>query len=121
MESCALNINSASSVEFLDPEGASKIEFAGFSHAIFEYVFRMSVKKRGTVENVVLLAYRETIEGIIDRMARVSVKKNGRRFFFYVYAVAKVHNLQNYEIIGRSILMDGHIRMPDYEMEMLWL
>ena len=92
----------------------SFIEFGAFSNEVLEHVFRLLCEERGALGSIVISAEEETEKGILDRMARVDV-------FFYVFAESSTfHHFREWKLTGRSVLIEGPIRMPDYDKEMIW-
>lgn len=102
------------------------IEFGGFSNAVLEYVFRLPCEERGTIKSIVCSPEVEIENGKMDRIARVNVvfKVGGFRkphFFYIVAESSSYHAFREWKVIGRSILMEGRIRIPDSEREITWL
>ncbi len=103
----------------------SFIEFGAFSNEVLEHVFRLLCEERGALGSIVISAEEETEKGILDRMARVDVffgrGKSRKPFFFYVFAESSTfHHFREWKLTGRSVLIEGPIRMPDYDKEMIW-
>lgn len=96
------------------------VHFAGFMNAVLEYLFRLSREMRGDVDCVVYMSAHETEKDVLDRCARVHVKRNGKSYFYYVMATASLQALQEWKVIGRSHAIEGSIRVPDCEKEMIW-
>lgn len=105
---------------------ADTFYYAAFTNCIQEYVFSIPREVRGSVESIGLYPYlnpRRTetpSEEIVDRVACVCVRKGGRDYYFYVFAEVHPGLQEEWKITGRSFLMEGELRSPDYEKEMIW-
>lgn len=102
------------------------MEFGSFSNAVLEHVFSLSREERGVIDKIVISGEVENEQNTTDRIARIDINFGVGKFrkshFFYVIAgTGTFHAFRQWKVIGRSILMDGPVRMPDYENEMIWL
>lgn len=110
----------------LRSKSSTFMEFGGFSNAVLEYVFRLPHEGRGIISSIVCSPEVESENGTLDRIARINVNFGVGGFrkphFFYIVAKSSsYHAYKEWKVIGRSILMDGRIRMPDSEREITWL
>lgn len=97
------------------------MEFSAFTNVVLEHIFNRRKEDRGLVEAIIWSVAMETGEDLVNRVARVSIDKNGERCFFYVLAQTTVRALKEWKVVGRSITMHGALRMPDFENDMIWI
>lgn len=96
------------------------VSFGGYANAVLEHVFAIPREERGFVERIVYYGGSIYEEGVFDRIARVDVQKDNKQYSFYVFTETKAFAAREWKVTGRSVLLDGSTRLPNFDTEMLW-
>lgn len=103
--------------------GADAVLCGAFMNEVLECVFIIPRESRGMVERIVPYFRVSVLPQDTDfayRAARVHFLKDQEQFYFYIFAQSRKTDYQKWKILGRSVALNGPIRMPNYETEMYW-
>ena len=102
----------------IEAKTSNTIREGAFLNAIHEYVFRLPRENRGLVDRVVMYNTIREDKIVATRCARVHVIKEGKKYYFWIFAEAWTNDHMEWKIIARSRYIEGtRIRQPNYQYE----